>query len=162
MNTVVIGSSPEQKVPSMVLERSIIKHSVKPVRVIHTYDWPRLTAPEFAGIATYIECDQLVFRDVFDWAKVAKIKQTLLSIIDVLQYLPLLHYTNMEAQPWRKWGHPMQEMWLEALFDAFKYGAVARLLVESEVKAGHIVPEVYEWLHKRIYEPKNSRTEQPA
>lgn len=85
MNTVVIGSSREQKLPSFVLEYTIKKHTTIPVRVVHTYDmkfpspkdqknvsrtgfsFARFAVPEisgFEGLAAYLECDQIVFKDI--------------------------------------------------------------------------------------------------
>jgi lipopolysaccharide biosynthesis glycosyltransferase len=85
MNTVVIGSSREQKLPSLVLEHTIQKHASAPVRVLHTYDmtfpvpkdpknasrtgfsFARFAIPKmvgFEGLGLYLECDQIVFRDV--------------------------------------------------------------------------------------------------
>ena len=82
---IVIGSSCEQKLPSLVLEYTIKKHSSGPVTVIHTYDVvaPKPKRPElvsrtgfsfnrfmipalvgYKGIGAYLECDQIVFRDV--------------------------------------------------------------------------------------------------
>ena len=85
MNTILIGSSREQKLPSLVLEFTIHQHAKAPVRVIHSYDLsfpvprdpknrsrtgfsfarfaiPKLTG--YKGVAAYLECDQLVFKDV--------------------------------------------------------------------------------------------------
>lgn len=85
MNTIVIGGSREQKIASLVLEHSIKKFATVPVNVIHTFDrrfpeptnpalksktgfsFNRFAIPELAGyqgVAAYLECDQLVFRDV--------------------------------------------------------------------------------------------------
>jgi lipopolysaccharide biosynthesis glycosyltransferase len=85
MNTIVIGSSREQKLPSLVLEYTIQKHATTPVRVVHTYDmkfpspkdqknvsrtgfsFARFAVPKisgFEGLALYLECDQIVFKDV--------------------------------------------------------------------------------------------------
>lgn len=86
MRSIFIGSSAEQKIPSLVLEYSIRKHStVEDLRVIHTYDktfpspqkpenrsrtgfsFARFAIPEmmgYRGVAAYLECDQLVFADV--------------------------------------------------------------------------------------------------
>jgi hypothetical protein len=82
---VVIGSSREQKLPSLVLEYTIKKNAVIPPRIVHTYDmkfpdaikpenraktgfsFNRFAIPEIVqwkGSAAYLECDQIVFRDV--------------------------------------------------------------------------------------------------
>jgi hypothetical protein len=81
---VVIGSSAEQKVPSLVLEYTIKKYAPE-MRVVHTYDmtfpqperkemrsrtgfsFNRFAIPGimgYQGVGAYLECDQIVFRDV--------------------------------------------------------------------------------------------------
>lgn len=83
--TIVIGSSREQKLPSLVLEHSIRKHSTREVTIVHTWDmrfptpkrkenrsrtgfsFNRFAIPKLAGYGgrgIYLECDQLVFGDV--------------------------------------------------------------------------------------------------
>lgn len=86
MRSIFIGSSAEQKIPSLVLEYSVRKHStVEDLGIIHTYDktfpsprkpenrsrtgfsFARFAIPEmmgYRGVAAYLECDQLVFADV--------------------------------------------------------------------------------------------------
>lgn len=85
MKTIVIGGSREQKIASLVLEYTIQKHTTVPVKVVHTYDtrfpdpktpslrsktgfsFNRFAIPALAGyqdVAAYLECDQMVFRDV--------------------------------------------------------------------------------------------------
>lgn len=86
MGAIVIGSSAEQKIPSLVLEYSIRKYSTaEDLQIIHTYDktfpspkkpenrsrtgfsFARFAIPEmvgYQGVAAYLECDQLVFADV--------------------------------------------------------------------------------------------------
>jgi len=82
---VVIGSSREQKLPSLVLEHSILRRAAAPPRILHTWDrkfpvpkkagnrsrtgfsFARFAIPEmlgYEGVGAYLECDQLVFRDV--------------------------------------------------------------------------------------------------
>jgi hypothetical protein len=82
---IVIGSSAEQRLPSLVLEHSILKRAAAPPRIIHSWDrtFPAPKRPEnrsrtgfsfvrfaipqmmgYEGVGAYLECDQLVFRDV--------------------------------------------------------------------------------------------------
>lgn len=83
--TILIGSSREQKLPSLVLEHSIRKNTKADVRIIHSWDlkFPNARRPEnvtrtgfsfnrfgipkltgYQGRGIYLECDQLVFGDV--------------------------------------------------------------------------------------------------
>jgi lipopolysaccharide biosynthesis glycosyltransferase len=84
-HAICIGSSREQKLPSLVLEHSIRKHATSMPKIIHTYErtfpspkkpenrsrtgfsFARFAIPEmvgYEGFAAYLECDQLVFKDV--------------------------------------------------------------------------------------------------
>lgn len=221
---VVIGSSREQKLPSLVLEYTIKKHSSVPVTVLHTYDvvppkpknpalvsrtgfsFNRFMIPamvSYQGIGAYLECDQIVFGDVkdlfsipFDGATVLRpANQASVLLLDcsrltwdaakivadldagkygykdlmenlciepaenVRKTLPehwnslerylagktaLLHYTNMDGQPWRKWGHALGRLWMDELKDALRSGAISMATVEEEVARKHIVKQVLE------------------
>jgi hypothetical protein len=230
MNTICIGSSREQKLASLVLEYTVRKHATIPIAVVHSYDrlFPVPTRPEhrsrtgfsfvrfavpelagFEGVASYLECDQIVFKDVaglfgipFNGATVLRPKnQPSVLLIDcdhvrwdvesivkgldrgeytysdlmerlcieaafkitssipeewnsLERYIPgktaLLHYTNMATQPWRRWGHPLAELWLVELLGAVKLGVISKDTVLEEVALGHIVPDVNEWLKRRM------------
>lgn len=222
MNTIVIGSSREQKLPSLVLEHTIHKHASCPVRVLHSYDlkmeepkrpelrsrtgfsFVRFKIPAlvgYQGLAAYLECDQLVFRDVKDLFSIPftgatvlrptnqasvllldcnRLKWDLPKILSDLdagkftykqlmenlcieipgnirktipetwnsleKYIPgataLLHYTQMDAQPWRRWGHPLTHLWMSALRDAMRTSKISIQVVTEEVEKGYVVGQV--------------------
>lgn len=222
MNTIVIGSSREQKLPSLVLEYTIHKHASAPVQVLHSYDlkmeepkrpelrsrtgfsFVRFKIPamvRYQGLAAYLECDQLVFRDVKDLFAVPfkgatvlrpenqasvllldcnRLKWDLPAILSDLdagkftykqlmeslciespgnvhktipetwnsleKYVPsvtaLLHYTNMNMQPWRRWGHPLAHLWMSALRDAMRASRISTQVVSEEVEKGYVVSQV--------------------
>lgn len=222
MNTIVIGSSREQKLPSLVLEHTIHKHASSPVKVIHSYDlkmeepkrpelrsrtgfsFVRFKIPAlvgYQGLAAYLECDQLVFRDVKELFAVPfkggtvlrpanqaavllldcnRLKWDLPAILANLdagkfsykqlmenlciespgnirktipetwnsleKYNPahtaLLHYTQMNIQPWRRWGHPLGNLWMRALRDAMRDARITPETVTEEVRKGYIVSQV--------------------
>lgn len=223
---IVIGSSAEQKLPSLVLEHTIKKRvGGRKIRVIHTYDmkmpdakklenktktgfsWNRFAIPAIMGrqgTAAYLECDQIVFRDVgellgipFGGATVLRPRnqtsvllldcsrlkwdvQTILNELDAGKFayrqlmdeicieprenirnaIPdewnsleryeagktaLLHYTAMNAQPWRRWWpHPLLEIWMNELKDAISARDVTMAVIEEEVARKHVVPQVLE------------------
>lgn len=225
--TVVIGSSPEQRLPSLVLEHSILRRSSAPPKVIHSWDkvFPRPSKPEnrsrtgfsfvrfaipemlgYEGVGAYLECDQLVLKDIaelfaipFNGAKVLRpVNQSSVLLLDcdslrwdvdlivkaldrgeytyhdlmerlcivpalfVSKAIPndwnslesyehgrtaLLHYTNMDIQPWRRWGHRLANLWLNELVDAVRAGRIPVKVVDDEVAAKHIVPQVGDWVH---------------
>jgi lipopolysaccharide biosynthesis glycosyltransferase len=222
--TVCIGSSREQKLPSLVLEHSIRKHAhtQSALRVIHTYDktfpspkkpenrsrtgfsFARFAIPEmvgYEGLAAYLECDQLVFKDVaalfaipFEGATVLRprnqasvlvidcdhvrwdvslivksLDEGMYTYRDLMEHLcivpkimvsetipdwwnsleyyepgktALLHYTNMDTQPWRRPGHRLRHLWMNALKESVREGAISRAIVEEETRLKHIIPEV--------------------
>lgn len=222
VNTVVIGSSREQKLPSLVLEHTIHKHSSSPVQVLHSYalkmeepnkpelrsktgfSFVRFKIPAlvgYQGLASYLECDQIVFRDVqelfsipFKGATVLRpanqasvllldcnrLKWDLPTILADLddakftykqlmedlcveasgnvrkaipetwnsleKYVPgstaLLHYTQMDIQPWRRWGHPLAHLWMSGLRDAMRASRISTKIVAEEVEKGYVVSQV--------------------
>lgn len=222
MNTIVIGSSREQKLPSLVLEYTIHKYASSPVQVLHSYDlkmeepkkpelrsrtgfsFVRFKIPAmvgYQGLAAYLECDQLVFRDVKDLFAVPfngatvlrpanqaavllldcnRLKWDLPAILadldagkftykqlmenicieapgNIRKTIPetwnslekfihgqtaLLHYTQMDIQPWRRWGHPLGHLWMRALRDAMRAGRITMQVVAEEVEKRYIVSQV--------------------
>lgn len=54
----------------------------------------------------------------------------------------LLHYTNMAAQPWRNWGHPLAHLWMGELKEAIKRKKIPMAVVEEEVEKKYVVPQV--------------------
>lgn len=220
---IVIGSSREQKLPSLVLEHTIEKNSRYDIPVIHTYGlrFPDPKSPKhrsrtgfsfarfaipglvgYRGRAAYLECDQIVFKDPaellglpFDGATVLRTRvQTsvllmdcdrlrwdlteIIAQLDAEEYtyhglmedlcvepkenvkcsIPsewnslekyvegktaLLHYTNMDLQPWRKWwDHPLKDVWIREFRSALEAGMISLQMVQDEADLGHVVPEL--------------------
>ncbi len=54
----------------------------------------------------------------------------------------LLHYTDMDTQPWVSDLNPLGYLWLQALREAIAAGAVSRAFVEQEVVKGHVRPSL--------------------
>lgn len=107
---VVIGSSREQRIPSLVLEHTILKRSISIPRIIHTYNkvFPAPKAPDlkprtgfsfnrfavpalagYSGHAAYLECDQIVFRDVNDLFSLPMNEATVLRPVNQTSVLVL-------------------------------------------------------------------------
>jgi hypothetical protein len=225
VRTVVVGSSRAQKLPSLVLEYTILKRSSSKIKIVHTYD---MTFPEpskqelrsrtgfsfnrFAipaivgrqGVAAYLECDQIVFKDIdelfgipFEGATVLRPKnQASVLLLDcprlnwdvrkivadldagvfgyrslmediciepkqnircfipeewnsLEKYIPgktaLLHYTDMNNQPWRRWWpHPLRGIWMNELREAIASGILPLAILQDEVSRGHVVSKVLE------------------
>jgi hypothetical protein len=54
----------------------------------------------------------------------------------------LLHYTDMDTQPWVHLDHPLGTLWLDCLRRAMAAGAIVVTDVESAVALGHVRPSL--------------------
>lgn len=54
----------------------------------------------------------------------------------------LLHYTDMNTQPWVAAGHPLERLWLDCLRRALAADAIAPAEVRAAVAAGHVRPSL--------------------
>jgi hypothetical protein len=54
----------------------------------------------------------------------------------------LLHYTDMDTQPWVGLDHPLGKLWLDCLRRAIAAGAIAVADVERAVALGHVRPSL--------------------
>lgn len=61
----------------------------------------------------------------------------------------LIHYTDMDTQPWVSTAHPIAHIWFQDLFEAIDQGSIAASLVEEHVRRGFIRPSVLWQIEKR-------------
>lgn len=54
----------------------------------------------------------------------------------------LLHYTDMNTQPWVSHLNPLGFLWIQALRQALLNGAISRTFIEDEVGKGHVRPSL--------------------
>lgn len=54
----------------------------------------------------------------------------------------LLHYTDMTAQPWVSWAHPLGRLWVRALREAVDEGGISRAFVRECVARGDVRPSL--------------------
>ena len=54
----------------------------------------------------------------------------------------LLHYTDMNTQPWVSHLNPLGYLWVATLRNAIQDGAVSRVFVEEEIVKGHVRPSL--------------------
>lgn len=54
----------------------------------------------------------------------------------------LLHYTDMDTQPWVSDLNPLGHLWMQALRGAIASGALSRSFVEREIGKGHVRPSL--------------------
>lgn len=54
----------------------------------------------------------------------------------------LLHYTDMNTQPWVSHLNPLGYLWVRSLRQAIQDGAISRSFVEDEVRKGHVRPSL--------------------
>jgi hypothetical protein len=61
----------------------------------------------------------------------------------------LLHYTDMNNQPWVSHLNPLGYLWVRTLRQAVRNGVISRAFVEDEVRRGHVRPSLlYQLDHK--------------
>jgi hypothetical protein len=61
----------------------------------------------------------------------------------------LLHYTDMNTQPWVSHLNPLGYLWVRTLRRALRNGVISRAFVEDEVRRGHVRPSLlYQIDHK--------------
>jgi len=65
----------------------------------------------------------------------------------------LLHYTDMQTQPWVSFANPLAHLWVSSLRNAIDSGFIPFSLVQDEVKKGHIRPSLIYQLENKIDDP---------
>lgn len=74
------------------------------------------------------------------------------------RYLPgetcLVHFTDMDSQPWLDPLHPHGSLWCGYLLDAVEAGAISRECVAAEVQRGHVRPSLLVQLDRREPDPR--------
>ena len=65
----------------------------------------------------------------------------------------LLHYTDMNTQPWVSSNNPLGYLWVKALRNAIEDGAITRTFVEEEVNYGHVRPSLLYQLDYKLDDP---------
>lgn len=62
----------------------------------------------------------------------------------------LLHYTDMERQPWVSRLNPLNKIWTQELFEAIERGCITSSDVAEEVRRGHVRPSLLYQVNERI------------
>lgn len=65
----------------------------------------------------------------------------------------LLHYTDMNSQPWVSTRNPLGYLWCQELIEAVDSGFISRSLLEEHITKGHIRPSLGYQLEHRIADP---------
>jgi hypothetical protein len=65
----------------------------------------------------------------------------------------LLHYTDMDRQPWISRANPLGYLWMRGLIAAVDGGFISRELVAEHVARGWVRPSILAQLDQRIEEP---------
>jgi hypothetical protein len=86
---------------------------------------------------------------------IAKIRAAIPSSWNSLErYIPgvtsLLHYTDMNTQPWVSTNHPLGAVWMRCLRRAINMGFIAASDIDREVSAGHVRPTLLHQLEAGI------------
>jgi hypothetical protein len=65
----------------------------------------------------------------------------------------LLHYTDMNLQPWVSRDNPLAYLWFEDLFEAIDQGFIDTEYIKNHIASGYIRPSVMYQIDKRIADP---------
>lgn len=65
----------------------------------------------------------------------------------------LLHYTDMEKQPWLTTTNPLAYLWCRCLIQALQGGFIAATEIEAEVRKGHVRPSLLPQIAAGIEDP---------
>jgi len=65
----------------------------------------------------------------------------------------LLHYTDMNSQPWLSIANPLARLWCRGLFDAIDRGAIGESVVRDHVRRGWVRPSLAWQVQERVDEP---------
>ncbi len=66
----------------------------------------------------------------------------------------LLHYTDMERQPWLVRHHPLNHLWTRELFEAIDRGYISLAEIEEHVKRGNLRPSLLYQAQERIMDSR--------
>lgn len=65
----------------------------------------------------------------------------------------LLHYTDMNTQPWISTNNPLGYLWVKVLRNAVDDGIITRNFLEEEIKKGHVRPSLLYQIDHNIDDP---------
>lgn len=74
----------------------------------------------------------------------------------------LLHYTDMERQPWVSRLNPLNRFWMQELFEAIDGGNIAREEVEEHVERGYVRPSLLYQVDERVTDSRHLSREARA
>ena len=66
----------------------------------------------------------------------------------------LIHYTDMNQQPWLYRHNPYASIWVEELARAIEYGYLTRNDVKQEILKGNVRPTLYYQLKSRVFDSR--------
>ncbi|HYG79319.1 MAG TPA: hypothetical protein VD861_02970, partial [Pyrinomonadaceae bacterium] len=67
----------------------------------------------------------------------------------------LLHYTDMERQPWLSRHNPLNSFWTRELLEAIDGGRITSAEVEEHVRRGYVRPSLLHQVDKRITDSRH-------
>lgn len=62
----------------------------------------------------------------------------------------LLHYTDMQTQPWLDVTNPLGYLWFQCLFEAIDAGFITQPFILEEIRRGHVRPSVAYQIESRL------------
>lgn len=110
---------------------------------------------DICKIVTMLNKGELTYENlIYDMSIVSTIRPKIASIWNSLESYQegktaLLHYTDMNTQPWVSVNNPLGYLWFRDLFKAIDSGFISINLVKEHVEKGYIRPSVmYQIEHK--------------
>lgn len=67
----------------------------------------------------------------------------------------LVHYTDMDQQPWLSTQNPLASLWCQDLLEAVNAGHISRGYVEAEVVKGYVRPSLLYQVDHQIVNPRS-------
>jgi hypothetical protein len=66
----------------------------------------------------------------------------------------LLHYTDMERQPWVSRNNPLSKLWMTELIEAIDVGHISLTDVEEQVRRGNVRPSLLYQVNNRVMDSR--------
>lgn len=67
----------------------------------------------------------------------------------------LVHYTDMQTQPWVNVRNPLSSLWFESLFEAIRSGAITLGFIDKHIAEGWIRPSIRYQIESSVADSRN-------
>lgn len=115
---------------------------------------------KISDIIKMLDTGELTYEELLHEMKIAKnVGSELEQAWNSLEYFEqgetkLIHYTDMNQQPWLYRHNPYAAVWVEELANAIQYGYLTRSDVKQEILKGNVRPTLYYQLKSKVFDPQ--------